>query len=59
MSIKYFFDTFYFKLLLVCNFLTFKVNFLCLKVSESFYFRSTFFIIDIFLKLQFLKHFIF
>ena len=48
MSIKYFFDTFYFKLLLVCNFLTFKVNFLCLKVSESFYFRSTFFIIDIF-----------
>ena len=48
--------------------LTFKVNFLCQKLSESFQsfffieefdFRGTPFVIDIFWKLQFLNHFIF
>jgi hypothetical protein len=47
--------------------LTFKVNFLCQKLSESFYFffieefdfRGTPFVNDIFWKLQFLNQFIF
>ena len=47
----------------VVKILTFKVNFLCQKLSESFYFeeldfRDTPFVIDIFWKLQFLIHFI-
>ena len=49
-----------------CQFLTFKVNFLCQKLSESFYFffieeyqfKSTYIVIGIFWKLQFLKPFI-
>ena len=51
-----------------CKILTFKVNFLCQKLSESFQIfffidqyqlRSTFFVIDIFWQIQFLKHFIY
>ena len=51
-----------------CQFLTFKVSFLRQKISESFSifffieeykFRGTFFVIDIFWKLQFLKHFVY
>ena len=47
--------------------LTFKVNYLYQKISESFWkkkfieeydFRGTLFVIDIFWKLQFLNHFI-
>ena len=51
-----------------CKILTFKVNFLCQKLSESFqifffieehHFRGMFFVIDIFWKLQLVKYFVY